>query len=60
LQKPAPFVRQAKVDVVGLLMFLLCLLTMFFLFLQGLEAFRKRKSKATPADHAVDEENLLL
>jgi hypothetical protein len=30
----------------GLPIFLLCLLTMFFLFLQGVHALRHRKSKA--------------
>ena len=39
----------------GLLLFLLCLLTMFFLFLQGVQAIRNRKSKAAvPSDSGTD------
>jgi hypothetical protein len=37
----------------GLLLFLLCLLTMFFLFLQGIQAIRHRKSKAAAPSNSV-------
>ena len=37
----------------GLLLFLLCLLTMFFLFLQGIHAIRHRKSKAAAPSDSV-------
>jgi hypothetical protein len=44
----------------GVLLFLLCLLTMFFLLLQGVQAIRHRKSKAavpsdSVAEYAMDE-----
>ena len=39
----------------GVLLFLLCLLTMFFLVLQGVQAIRRRKSKAaTPSDSVTE------
>jgi len=39
----------------GLLVFLLCLLTMFFLLVQGVQAIRHRKSKAaSQSDSATD------
>ena len=39
----------------GLLLLLLCLLTMFFLVLQGVQAIRHRKSKtATPCNSVAD------
>lgn len=39
----------------GVLIFLLCLLTMFFLLLQGVQAIRNRKSKAaTPSTSAPE------
>jgi hypothetical protein len=38
---------------IGMLMFLLCLLTMFFLFLQGVHAFLSRKSKAGSSSQPV-------
>lgn len=39
----------------GLLVFVLCLLTMFFLFVQGVQAIRRRKSKAaTHPEPATD------
>lgn len=39
----------------GGLLFLLCLLTMFFLLLQGVQAIRHRKSKAAaPSDSVTD------
>ena len=44
----------------GLLIFLLCLLTMFFLLLQGVQAIRHRKSKAPPSSSSADEQGLLL
>ena len=37
----------------GLLLFLLCLLTMFFLVLQGVQAIRHRKSKAAAGSSSV-------
>jgi len=39
----------------GMLLFLLCLLTMFFLVLQGVQAMRHRKSK-TSASSSSDEQ----
>ena len=42
---------------VGLLMFLLCLLTMFFLFLQGVHALRNRKPKAVASHLSGDEQD---
>jgi len=40
----------------GLLLFLLCLLTMFFLLLQGIQAIRHRKSKRAAPTSSVDEQ----
>jgi hypothetical protein len=37
----------------GLLLFLLCLLTMFFLVVQGVQAIRHRKSKTAAASNSV-------
>jgi hypothetical protein len=37
----------------GVLLFLLCLLTMFFLFLQGVQAIRHHKSKAAAPPNSV-------
>jgi hypothetical protein len=39
----------------GVLLFLLCLLTMFFLLLQGVQAIRHRKSKAAAPSDSVTE-----
>jgi thiol:disulfide interchange protein len=38
----------------GLLLFLLCLLTMFFLLLQGVQAIRHRKPKAAVSSSSAD------
>ncbi len=38
----------------GLLLFALCLLTMFFLLLQGVQAIRHRKSKTAAPSSSVD------
>ncbi len=43
----------------GVLLLLLCLLTMFFLFLQGVEAIRHRKSKTAPSSSSSDEQGLI-
>lgn len=42
----------------GLLLFLLCLLTMFFLLLQGIQALRHRKSKATASSFSITDQAL--
>ena len=41
----------------GLLLFLLCLVTMFFLFLQGIHAIRHRKSKTAALSSSTDEQD---
>src|SRR5215472_15130067 len=43
------------VPSLGALLFLLCLLTMFFLFLQGVQAIRRRRSKAAASSDSVTE-----
>jgi hypothetical protein len=39
----------------GVLLFVLCLLTMFFLFLQGVQAVRHRRSRAATPSNSVTE-----
>jgi hypothetical protein len=40
----------------GLLLFVLCLLTMFFLLVQGVQAIRHRKSKMAAPSSSADEQ----
>lgn len=44
------------VPSLGLLLFLLCLLTIFFLFLQGFQAIRHRKPKTVASPSSADDQ----
>jgi len=44
------------VPSLGLLLFLVCLLTMFFLLLQGVQAIRHRKSKTATSSSSANEQ----
>ena len=50
-----PNLPEWVLPTIGLLLFLLCVLTMFFLFMEGVQALRNRKAKAIGKTSRVNE-----